>query len=135
MCQNVICQLKVCIKKLSTAWLGSGVLDMREVLSTRTEQSLQIEIKMPKWKEKHFDIARIRRGKKILTLQQILKNKDKRLRSNSFHYPNLPICLFSSMFCFLTFMKPHVRKWWEKKIFKVREKSGNFILSPGKKFF
>ena len=96
---------------------------MREVLSTRTDQSLQIEIKMPKGKEKNFDFAGIRRGKEIFKLQHILKNEDKRLHSYSVHYPN-PI--------YEATCQEIVRG---KKVFKVREKLGNFILSPGKIFF
>jgi len=30
---------------------------------------------------------------------------------------------------------PQVRKWSGKKIFEVREKSGNFIVSQGKSMF
>ena len=64
------------------ARLRSGVLDIREVHSTRTDQSRQITFFVIFFRNKDarinssFDVTRIRRVKKPFKLLHVLKNKD-----------------------------------------------------------
>ena len=88
---------------------------------------------MPKLKAKYFDIARIPRGKEVFKLRQVLKNEDKRFRSDSFRYPKSMPLYFRVLF--YVYVATRQEMVSEKKLFKVREKSGNFTLSQGKLIF